>query len=166
MKRTGRKKPTAGKRSDKALAIVRKFFPTVNRVVDATKGITIEVTPADCGRAKKKAHGECALAVACKRVCGLDGVIVSRSTVYLIKHRRATRYQMLESTAKEIVAFDRGAYFDPGEYCLKPPAHPLGERSASPGSYSGERTGEVAEARRHYTSGVRTVLGGRRENSL
>lgn len=102
-----------------ALTIVQKVFPNVTRVVDATKDSKIEVTKRDTTSATVRNHKACAMAVACKRKLDLDGVIMSVSTAYLIKGDKATRYHVPPSVSREIVAFDRDAVFEPGDYNLK-----------------------------------------------
>lgn len=142
-----------------ALRIVRKFFPAVATVKDGSSAIRIKVTGEDEKKSRKKDHNECALAVACKRMKHLDGVIISRTTAYLVKDRTATRYYLPESVQKEIVAFDRGGGFSPGEYILKPHQKPLGEHSG--GRETGNGASNGPSQVKHYTVGVRTVLGGK-----
>ena len=141
----------------RSLRIVRKFFPKVAVVYDASKPITIKVTKADNTASKKRVHNECALAVACKRTQHLDGVIVARSTAYLIKGTIATRYAVPIAGQKEIVAFDRGGGFAPGMYKLVKPQHQIGSHHGVAGN--GKRTGEHIANRHHFTQGVRTALG-------
>lgn len=102
-----------------ALEIVQKAFPSVTKVVDARKDTEVEVTKRDTTSATVRNHKACAMAVACKRKMDLDGVIMSVSTAYLIKGATATRYKVPSSVSREIVTFDRGAAFEPGEYKLK-----------------------------------------------
>jgi hypothetical protein len=150
-----------------ALAIVRKHFPKIVEVVDATEPIVIEVTKRDETASKRRDHEVCALAVACKRSEKLDGVIVSVGRAYLVKGTRATRYTMSQHAQREIIAFDRGGGFSAGAYTLNTP---------KAGARLGDRVERVHEAgnldvahkakgvRRtyQYTEGIRTVLGGRR----
>ena len=136
-------------------AFVQRMFPQVTEVVDAKRARLIEVAPSDLKRAVVKAHKACAMAVACKRKLSLDGVIMGRKTAYLIKGRKATRYAVPESVAREIVAFDRGAAFEPGVYRLIPHARPLGTEKAH-----GPRLAEGTPRRYiHVTTGVRALLG-------
>jgi hypothetical protein len=144
----------------KAIHNVRKFFPKVTRVNDATKAIEIEVTEHDDKVARKKDHAECAMAVACKRKLHADGVIISRSVAYVVKGTEATRYKVPESVSREVVSFDRGGGFGIGTYELKVPDYNLGEPhsgghdSKSPLTHSGG----LAKRFRHITTGVRTEL--------
>lgn len=139
-----------------ALTLVQKFFPDVTKVKDARSDIEIEVTKAD-GQASPKDHKNCAIARACKRGLNLDGAVVSRSVVYLVKDDEATRYLIPNAVAREMVAFDRGAGFAPGEYELKRPAsHKMG-----PGTHSRKPRKPGSRPRgkpRHQTAGLRSKL--------
>lgn len=136
-------------------AFVQRMFPQVTEVVDAKRARRIEVAASDLKRATVKSHKACAMAVACKRKLSLDGVIMGRKTAYLIRGKKATRYAVPESVAREIIAFDRGATFEPGIYRLVPHARPLGTEKAD-----GPRL-SVGTPRRymHTTTGVRALLG-------
>ena len=142
-----------------ALKIVQKFFPSVTMVVDAERGAKIEVTPLDAKSKGVKDHAECAFAQACKRQMRLDGVIISRSVAYLVKGKMARRFLLPSSVSREVVSFDRGAGFEPGEYLLSPisPARKLG-RSTSESTAPRSGNGKPKKFR-HLTANVRAVLG-------
>lgn len=146
-----------------ALKTVQKFFPQVTEVVDALRPVKIEVTPRDSGSHGIKDHETCALAQACKRQLRQDGVIISRTTAYLIKGRRARRFQLPISTSREVISFDRGGGFAPGTYQLSAvaPDRRLGRRQ---GSNRDRATGSSGKPKqfRHLTANVRTVLGGQK----
>jgi hypothetical protein len=150
-------------RMGRSLVIVRKFFPKVTTVEDATREITIEVTKRDASTAQARDHAQCAMAVACKRAMDLDGVIIAIKTAYLVKGTKALRYMVPESVQREIVSFDRGAAFAPGEYRLRrpEPSTRIGTEQRT-GRNGGGTGGEQAAARRHFTEGVRAVVGSRR----
>jgi hypothetical protein len=149
-----------------ALQIVRKYFPKVTKVNDADKNLKIEVTKRDNAHGKVRNHQACALAVACKRVTGMDGVIISIATAYLIKGNTAWRYYLPESASREIVSVDRNAPlgFDEGMYELK--AHRKGDRLGDRKERktgNSEPTGPMkAKVFRHFTHGIRAALGSRR----
>lgn len=148
-----------------ALSVVRKFFPGVTIIEDADECIDIEVTKADDKQAKQKDHKTCAMAVACKRKFGLDGVLVSINTAYLVKGRIAKRYQLPASVSREIVSFDRNAGFAPGRYQLSKvsESRKLGHKPR------GRKHGEKAGAHKefiHHTAGIRVVLNSSRAVSL
>lgn len=143
-----------------AINVVRMFFPKVTRVVDATRNATIDVTSTDANSKAVKNHAACAMAVACKRKFQLDGVIISRTTAYLIKGTRARRFRLPESVSREVISFDRGAGFAAGKYALAkiPPGGRLGARPAR-GKDNAKRDGKP-KRERHFTTNVRSVLGG------
>lgn len=145
-----------------ALNVVRKFFPQVTTVVDANRNASIEVTSKDAASKAVRDHNGCAMAVACKRKFHLDGVIISRSVAYLVKGTQARRFKLPESVSREVISFDRGAQFAIGKYELAavPPASRLGVRLGRP-SNSKEGKGQIKK-NRHFTTNVRSVLGGQR----
>ncbi len=143
----------------KALAIVQKFYPNVTVVKDAAKELKIEVTEKDCLSRKVKSHTECALALACKREYGLDGIIIAMRVAYMVKGTEAVRFGLGESIAREITAFDRKGSFEPGEYKLLKPTHRIGD-PASSGTRNGYKKGKSGRAvrYRHITEDVRHIL--------
>ncbi len=143
-----------------ALGVVRKFAPKVTTVTDADDDLLINVTEKDEKASKKKDHNECAMAVAVKRQEGCSSVIISASTAYVIKGTHATRYKMPESASREVVSFDRGSAFEPGDYKLKSPP-----KSARLGTYRGAMTteknfhsGKLAKRFVHHTANIREGL--------
>lgn len=145
-----------------ALNVVRKFFPNVETVVDATRSAPIEVTSRDCTAKGVRDHTACAMAVACKRKFHLDGVIIARTTAYLVKGKQARRFHVPHSIAREVVAYDRGASFSPGKYVLAPisKGHRFGV--AKPGKVSGKAN--KTPRFRHVTNKIRTTLSGELES--
>lgn len=137
-----------------ALGIVQRYHPEVTKVMDAKKNITIEVTEADRTAGSKKEPGACALARACER--SYDGAIISTSTIYLVKGRTAFRFRPPESVSREIVSFDRGHDFAPGQYSLRAPGKTerLGHRGHPPGGHSKKAK---PRARAHRTTGIRVL---------
>ena len=149
------KKKTTGSHS---LAVVKKFFPNVEDVEDARCHAEVTVTAADEKASKKMDHDSCAMAVACKRELKVDGVIISRKTAYLIKGTKATRYELPESVSREVVSFDRGGGFAPGDYNMRPPSE--SRRLGVMRGGNGARNGNGKPIRRqHKTSNIRAVLG-------
>jgi hypothetical protein len=141
-----------------SLSIVKKFFPEVEHISDATKNLRVEVTRKDSNSSAVKNHKGCAMAVACKRTFGVQGVLISRDRAYLIKDNRATRYSLNNSVSREVVSFDRGAGFAEGVYELsKPPkvevktGKPKGKSHGNGPDYKGPRFV-------HQTTGIRESL--------
>jgi len=145
-----------------ALNIVQKVFPNVTSVVDAKKDTQVEVTKRDTTSATVRNHKACAMAVACKRKLELDGVIMSVSTAYLVKGDKAIRYNVPQSVSREIVAFDRDAVFEPGEYTLKAICPSARLDRTNTGKVTGKdkrSNGNLAKRFRHKTDGIRSSLG-------
>ena len=142
------------------LQIVQRFFPQVQKVVDATRDQAIEVLPSDAASEGKKNHAQCAMAVACKRALHLDGVIISRTTAYLIKGKLARRFMLPVTVAREITSYDRGAGFSVGKYHLAriPKSRTIGFHKGGK-DHEGNRNGKGPKYR-HVTNRIRTVLGG------
>jgi len=143
------------KRGTYGLNRVRKYFPAVETVSDAKKGVSINVTEVDCSGAKKGDFTSCALAKACRRQFKADGAIVGISYSYLVTGSHATRFRTPPSVAREIITFDRHNDFDIGTYqlCRVSPSARLGTRPDNP-------TGKHDAAIRikyivHHTSRVR-----------
>ena len=147
------------KQGELCLSIIHKFFPEVESVTDADESISLEVTKEDEKNASKKDLNGCAMAVAAKRCLKLKGVIISRSKAYLIKYNKAIRCELPASVQKEIVSFDRGGGFAPGEYHLSPPSKTARLGSQYKGGNMRNRNLRP-KLKRHMITGVRAVLGG------
>ena len=95
-------------------------------VVDAVKPITLKINLSDIKKGMNKDPGHCAAALACLRqIKGIDQARVHIGRTYIKKGNKWFRYLTPLSLRSEIVAFDRGGKFEPGEYVIKPmpPAH-------------------------------------------
>lgn len=97
-----------------ALTRVRKYFPGVTKVVDATQSVTIAVKKRDSIQGRKKDPAHCALAKACRRIPGVTGAIINIGSSYLIKGDTATRYITSQTVGREITSFDRHQDFAAG----------------------------------------------------
>lgn len=145
--------------NEKALRMIRTFFPKVEKVNDAEHTMIVNVTRADVAKSNHKDHKTCALAVCCKRSFNADGVIIGLTTAYIIKGNTATRFKLNDSISREITSFDRGAGYDEGEYMLVPacPSSRLGV-PRTPSAAHGVTTGRGPRHFRHMTGKVRTTL--------
>ena len=141
-----------------ALDIVQRYYPGVEKVVDAKKGINVTVTAADCLKGTKKAPNKCALANAFQRE-KFEGAIISKAVSYLVTGNRAVRYLTPQSVAREIISFDRGQDFDPGDYSLSAPSQfqKLGQRTGGPGTRTTKRGSGNLKNRYHKTTGIRVL---------
>lgn len=116
---------------------LRKHFPGVKKVVDATESVSVSVTKADSDTGRKKDPNNCALAKACVRQ-GADGAVINIGFSYIIKGDTATRYKTSATVGREITSFDRHQDFAEGKDHLLSkvaPTERLGKRKAS-----GDRT--------------------------
>lgn len=102
-------------------------------VVDAKKTITILVGKTDIRNAKVKDPANCAAALACKRQLHSTDVRVHVGRTYVRKGGKWVRYLTSRSLRSELVAFDRGGKFEPGEYTLyaMKPSSRTGKRQGS-----------------------------------
>ncbi len=90
-------------------------------VYDATEAIEFTVTKRDVAKGGIQAPESCAMALACKREHHSKDVRIHLKYSYVLEKDHWTRYRTPASVSREIVAFDRGGSFDPGEYMLLPP---------------------------------------------
>lgn len=101
---------------------IRRAFPQVENIVDAKNSVSIHVKDSDCKSAEPLNPSECALARATKREFKVDAVVIGLSTSYIIKGKKAIRFQTPTAVQREIVSFDRHSDFQPGNYYLVPKA--------------------------------------------
>jgi hypothetical protein len=143
------------------------------KVVDATKPIKIKISQRDATEGATKDPGDCAAARAAKRdVPNCISARVHVGRVYVEQKDKWVRYFTPDALRTEIVAFDRGGTFQPGEYELKAPSEHESEegrakarKDARIGKVKRGRLGNaptkhprktlVAKIKRHEVSGVR-----------
>lgn len=139
------------------------------RVVDAKSKIKIHITPRDATEGDNKNPSGCAAARAAKRdIPHCINARVHIGRVYVEHKREWVRYFTPDALRTEIIAFDRGGTFQPGEYELKPPSPCEREEarkeyrtgSETNRSGSGRRTKrrqkiKVAIIKRHNVTGIR-----------
>jgi hypothetical protein len=92
------------------------------QVVDADKPVVIHITEVDCERGSKKDPTKCAAALALKRVTSCDESRVHIACTYLRFGNKWLRYATPPSLKAEIISFDRGGGFYPGDFRLHPMA--------------------------------------------
>lgn len=88
-------------------------------VVDANKPIILHITESDIKNSDKKSPGNCAAARAGKRELKKE-VRVFLTRTYVKEKNHWVRYTNPESVTREIISFDRGSTFEPGEYKINP----------------------------------------------
>lgn len=108
------------KKLKKAPRSIRRAFPQVEQVIDAKSPVIVHVTDKDCKNAEPLNPAECAMARAAKREFKVDAAVIGLSSSYLIKGKKAIRFNTGEAIAREIVSFDRHSDFQPGTYTLVP----------------------------------------------
>jgi hypothetical protein len=105
-----------------------------NPVVDADKPVTVHITPEDCARGSKKDPEKCAAALALRRVTACDESRVHLGCTYLRFGKKWLRYATPPSLKAEIISFDRGGGFYPGDFRLHPMPASLRLKPANPKS--------------------------------
>lgn len=92
-------------------------------ILDAKRAMTLHITAGDISRSDKKDPTHCAAALACKRMKGVKEARVHLTRVYVRQNDgNVLRYTTPARLKGEIIAFDRGGQFEPGDYTLNPPA--------------------------------------------
>jgi hypothetical protein len=89
-------------------------------VLDADKSVVVRITQSDCERGSKKDPTRCAAALALRRITGCDEARVHVGCTYLRFGNKWLRYATPPSLKAEIISFDRGGGFYPGDFRLHP----------------------------------------------
>ena len=133
---------------------------TKEYVKDATKPLQLTITQRDINASKRRAPEACAAAKCLLRMDGVDEAIVNKTRTFIRRGATWTRYMTPISLQMELVAFDRGGRFEPGEHFLLPvPQYerPTGKRQGGkdkPGAKKGH-SGKVRSY--HRISNIRTT---------
>jgi hypothetical protein len=105
-------------------------------IIDATETVLIEVTKRDVNSelAERQSPSSCLLARACKRDMEAVQVRVHLTRIYVLKDKQWHRFIASRNLETEIVVFDRGGDFQPGQYLLRRPqkSQQLGAARAAP----------------------------------
>lgn len=91
------------------------------KVEDGKVPLTLNVRRIDAARASRKEPDRCAVARACYRELHATEVRVHLSRVYVRTNGTYKRYCTPPCLRNEIIAFDRGGQFAPGQYTLTVP---------------------------------------------
>lgn len=90
-------------------------------VVNASRKVKLHISPADVRAGRSKNAKGCAAAIAAVReIPNCVAARVHLGRVYLLQNNKWLRFKTPDSLRNEIIAFDRGGRFEPGEYELKP----------------------------------------------
>lgn len=137
------------------------------RVVDATRSVTLHISQDDTKKGNTKDPGACAAARSCLReVKDCEAARIHLGRAYLKVGKKWLRFKTSEALRSEIVAFDRGGTFEPGEYILRPmpPSGGLTKKAAGgygdnpnrPNRLKKPRKLRVMRAKPHQTTNVRS----------
>lgn len=89
-------------------------------VKDADDKIVLKITKADVRWGAKKNSDSCAAAKALCRQESCEAAKVHMSRAYIKKGGKWLRFAVPDALRNEVLAFDRGGTFEPGEYTLTP----------------------------------------------
>jgi hypothetical protein len=132
-------------------------------VKDATEKIVLHITAADVKAGAKKNADSCAAAKALCREGHCEAAKVHMSRAYIKKGKTWVRYAVPPALRNEVLAFDRGGTFEPGEYQLYPiqPSVRLGAQKAR-GANNTKRASHANKGIRkrpyHVATGVRARM--------
>jgi|HubBroStandDraft_1064217.scaffolds.fasta_scaffold192151_2 hypothetical protein len=144
-------------------------------VLNAKRRITLHISPADVTKGAKKNPLGCAAALtAMREIPNCTKAKVHLGRVYLFNEEKKSwlRFKTSDALRTEIVAFDRGGSFTPGEYDLIPlspselePKRPNATCTNDTSTYTNPSS--VKTARKfHVTQGVRKRMGGNQRGKL
>lgn len=127
------------------------------QVVNGTYPIRFVITPSDIRASKPKDPTNCAAARACKRQLMVSEVRIHLQRVFLKVGNEWLRFYTPNSLRREIIQFDRGHGFEPGEHVLRPLTKTklarFGKRQGS--STNDNQKRHKARKKLHITPGVR-----------
>lgn len=123
------------------------------KVVDANYRMAVLVTPEDIKKGDRKKPNACAVALACVRQLDAESAVVNLTRTYIEFPKRWVRFATPASVRTEIVAFDQGGKFTPGQYVMSPPA-PTQRSGAATKRVRGTRKYKK-RAKPHHPEGVR-----------
>lgn len=120
-------------------------------VVNAKRGVTFVVTPADIKKAARKNSAGCVAAIACMRELSATAAQIHTGRTYLNINGKWTRFRTPPSLRAEIIAYDRGGEFEPGEHRLLA----LSENDMEPRPKTGNPDKKKRRAPMHIVGGIR-----------
>ena len=127
-------------------------------VVTSKKALKLRITKADCKKGRNKDPGACAAALALVReVSGCSKARVHLGRTYLQIGQKWLKFRTPLALRSEIVAFDRGGVFEPGDYTLMPLSKSERDREGKAHTLGGPKRGRPGHhrARPHTITGVR-----------
>lgn len=127
-------------------------------IIDAKAPVVLTITPGDIRKADPKDPGACAAARACWRQFRVEARVHMGRVYVRTAKDHWTRYLTPPSLRTEIVAFDRGGTFQPGNYVLPAPqpSKRLGKATGTDTNKTPPvRKNAKSRAPRHIFEGVR-----------
>lgn len=123
-------------------------------VIDAREPIILKIQRRDITGANVKTPDQCVIARACRRQLHVKEARVHLSRMYLrLNDTNWVRYIVPKSARAEIIAFDRGGDFEPGEFKFDrvTPSQAIGKKRSP-----GKRIGTKPKIRKpHIVTNVR-----------
>lgn len=125
-------------------------------IINAKKGAKLTITKHDVSSADIKQPNNCAVARACHRVLHAKEVRVHLGRIYVRANEgNWVRYMTPKSLRTEIISFDRGGIFEPGNYTLSAPS-PIKQKGKHQGSNKPRNgKGKKIDKARHIVKNVR-----------
>lgn len=127
------------------------------KVVDARKRIILHITKGDVERGNTKDPAACAAALACMRQFHTTQARVHLARTYILRGETWWRHRTCGPLRSELIAFDRGGAFAPGDYELgacQPSVHFGVKRKNYPKTNKHPQKGNRRKVY-HVVSGVR-----------
>lgn len=126
-------------------------------VKDAKKDVTVNISTRDCRRGSAKDPSKCAAALACRRELSATDTRIHVGRCYLKIAGKWLRYRPAQALRSEIIAFDRGGEFKPGQYLLRTIPLDCTKRTKRAAAKSGKGNGVKGKKNRrhHVVAGIR-----------
>lgn len=127
-------------------------------IKDAKKDVTVNISTLDCKRGSTKEPSKCAAALACRRELNATDTRIHVGRCYLKIAGKWLRYRTSQALRSEILAFDRGGEFKPGQYLLRTVPPDRAKRTVKLPSAKGGKAKRVKakkNRRHHVVAGIR-----------
>ena len=126
-------------------------------VIDAIEPLPITITKNDVRSGAKKNANSCAAAQAICRAGFTEARVHAARTYVRRPDGKWMRYATPLALRAEIVAFDRGGIFEPGDYALHPiqPSQTIGQRAKRKNYHNGKVRRDAPKRKNHVTTGIR-----------
>ena len=135
----------------------KEFKIDGSSVDDSLKPLRVSISKADVKTGATKNADGCAAAVAIMRQTGCTEAKVHVTRTYVKQGKKWLRFVTPLALRTEVVAFDRGGTFEPGDYKLDPvpPAWRKGARATRVNNTDKKNKGTKPPREPHVTTGIR-----------